>query len=223
MRHAVAAYRLLVVFFALVGTYRATTFVDPSNWVFWTTQTNLLIAVVFAWAVLAAYGRLPEPPGWLRGLATMGIIVTGVVANTILPPPSPTEPRVLLGLTTTTMAHIIVPIGATVDFIAFAPHRALRPRYALAWLAYPLAYFAMAMIRGAIWPELGYPYFFVDLSVLGWSGIARSIVTYLPAMYVLGLALVGLDRVLPARPLVGASTAGSFSGTTARDSTPSSM
>lgn len=206
--YLVVVYRLIGAFFALLGNYKAVTFVDGGSWVYWTTQSNVTVAIVFLWGAIATLRTLRgrptrQPPAWLAGLATMAIIVTGLVAKFVLAPAPPTDPKIFLGLTTGNMAHEIVPIMAPFDWLVFTPHRRLRWRTPVLWLAYPLAYFAMALIRGALWPADGYPYFFVDLAHLGWAGMGRSMITYLPAIYLLGLALVALDHALPRRALVG--------------------
>ena len=79
------------------------------------------------------------------------------------------------------------------------PHRRLRIRNAAYWLLYPVAYCAFTTVRGVLSPGSDYPYGFVDVSELGYGGLLLNVLIYGVGFFVLGLALVGLDRLLPAR------------------------
>jgi hypothetical protein len=69
-----------------------------------------------------------------------------------------------------TVLHYIMPIVVIVDWLALPPSRAVPIKWALTWLAFPLAYLAYSLIRGPIahW----YPYPFMDPSTHGYAGVA---------------------------------------------------
>jgi hypothetical protein len=202
MAYVVGLFRLAVVYCALLGTDGAWLHGDVSSRVFFTTQSNLVLAVVLAWAGIASLLGKRQPPGWLKGAVTLFILITGLVAYLVLAPPGP-EPHVLGPFTSTDLVHRVVPIAAFVDFLVCDEHRRLRLRYALWWLTYPAAYFAFALIRGAIYPHRAYPYPFVDVHEHGYGGVAVNFVVYGVLFWLLGAALCGIDRLMRARPLVG--------------------
>jgi hypothetical protein len=206
MTYVVGLFRLAVAYCALLGTDGAWLHGDVSSRVFFTTQSNVLLAVVFVWAGLASLLRRQQPPAWLKGAVTLFILITGLVAYFVLAAPGP-EPHVLGPFTSTQLVHDVVPVAAFVDFVVCDAHRRLRLRYALWWLSYPVAYCAFALIRGAVYPHRAYPYPFIDVHAHGYGGVAVNIVVYGIGFWLLGVALYWIDRLLPARPLVGNSRA----------------
>src|SRR5690606_21719718 len=99
--------------------------------------------------------------------------------------------------------HELLPVAVFVDFLLLDAHRRLRGLDAARWLLYPLAYFAFTTIRGFVSPGSAYPYGFVDLDALGWTGLLVNVVLYGAGFFVLGLLIVGIDRLLPTGPLIG--------------------
>lgn len=211
----VAIFRLAVAFFAIVGTFEAWTGENPTKLVYFTFQTNIVLGIVMAWAGLATLLRGVQPPAWLKGCLTLYAAITGLVAWLVLDPADPATTPVLFGIMTSTMVHIIVPIGAALDFILFDPHRRYQWTYALQWLAYFPLYLAFVLIRAQIYPHSGpgnggdpYPYPFINLPSIGWEQFLINIVFYLVAFLVLGLIIVGIDKALPAKALVNTARSG---------------
>ncbi|MDN6522295.1 MAG: Pr6Pr family membrane protein [Bifidobacterium crudilactis] len=206
MRFIAALYRFVIAFFCFAGTYEAWLSGIGNRWVFFTVQTNVLLGVVMLWAGAATLLKGIQPPAWIKGALTLNIIVTGLVAWFVLPPSDPATTAFAFGVMTTTMAHIIVPIMASVDFLVFDPHRRFPWHYTLSWLIYFPFYLAFVLIRAQIWPHSGpgasgnpYPYGFIDLQALGWQRTALNCVEYLGAFFVLALVLFLIDRILPKR------------------------
>ena len=198
-RLALAAIGLLALFWA---PSTGLTF-DLQDYVYFTNQSNLLLAVVMLWGGVAVLVRRTEPAPWLFGAVTLFILITGLVSYLILDPAPPGDEIVALGLTRDQIVHRLTPVMAFVHFLLMVPHRSLRIRNAAYWLLYPVAYCAFATLRGVLSPGSAYPYGFVDVSELGYDGLLLNVLIYGIGFFVLGLVLVGLDRLLPARPLVG--------------------
>ncbi|MEJ2750444.1 MAG: Pr6Pr family membrane protein, partial [Anaerolineae bacterium] len=60
------------------------------------------------------------------------------------------------------------------------------------WLAYPIAYLVYWLIRG---PRVGYyPYFFLDVNALGYSGVAIWSGALIVIFLVLGTLMWRIDR-----------------------------
>jgi hypothetical protein len=176
---------------------------DLEDYVYFTNQSNLLLAVVMLWGGITVLARRTEPPAWLFGAVTLFILITGLVSYLILDPAPPGEEVVALGLTHDQLVHRLTPIAAFVHFVLLVPHRRLRIRNAAYWLLYPVAYCAFSTVRGLLSPTSDYPYGFVDVSELGYGGLVLNVLIYGVGFFVLGLALVGLDRLLPARAIIG--------------------
>jgi hypothetical protein len=88
--------------------------------------------------------------------------------------------------------HYVVPLLALLHWTLSRGHR-LPARDPLIWCAYPAAYFAYALIRGA-W--LGsYPYPFIDVSALGYPKVWINSIILLAAYLVFGYAAWGIDRL----------------------------
>ncbi|WP_454042029.1 Pr6Pr family membrane protein [Cellulosimicrobium sp. Marseille-Q8652] len=203
MHVVVGIFRLFLVVLALVGTRAIWRDGDVEGLVYFTNQTCFLVAVAFAWAGLASLLRRPQPPAWFTGAVTLFAAITGLVSWFVLAPEDPGAPAVFLGLTDGQIEHEVIPLAVVADFLLLTPHRRLRGLTAAQWLLYPLAYFAFTTIRGFVSPGSEYPYGFVDLDALGWTGLLVNVVLYGAGFLVLGLVLVGLDRLLPARALIG--------------------
>jgi hypothetical protein len=85
-----------------------------------------------------------------------------------------------------------MPVVLVADWL-FDPSRHRLPRWAvLAWLAYPIAWFAYTLVRGEIvdW----YPYPFVDVSKLGYGGVAGRSVALFVGFGVAGAAFLWIGN-----------------------------
>lgn len=211
----VALFRLAVAAFAIAGTFEAWTGEIPAKFVYFTFQTNIALGIVMAWAGLATLLRGIQPPAWLKGCLTLYAVITGLIAWLILDPADPATTPVLWGMMTSTMVHIIVPIGAALDFLLFDPHRRLTWLHAVQWLIYFPLYLGFVLIRAQIAPHSGpgnggdpYPYPFINLPNIGWQQFLINIVVYAAAFLVLGLIIVGIDKALPAKALVNTARSG---------------
>jgi hypothetical protein len=209
----VGLYRLVLVVFALVGTrqiYLDSEFTDLS---YFTNLTGIAVAIVFGWAGIALLLRGTQPPAWLKGAVTLFAAVTGLIAYFVLAPEAADAPRVFLGLTDGQIEHQLLPVAVVVDFLLCDAHRRLKLRYAAYWIVAMLVYLIVTLIRGAIDPSAGYPYGFIDVAAHGYGGVTVNVLMYGAGIYVLGVILWGIDRVLPTGPIIGS---GAGSGARAR-------
>lgn len=88
--------------------------------------------------------------------------------------------------------HTVTPLLVLVDWLVVSTEP-VRWFYAGAWLAYPLAYAAFALVRGAIVHE--YPYPFIDADKLGYGDVSVSVVVFAAGFFLLGLAVIGLGAL----------------------------
>lgn len=206
MRFLAGLWRLATAAFALAGTYDAWMLVRPDKLVFFTYESNLALAFVMIWAGFASWLRGIEPPAWLKGCVTVYMVVTGLVAAVALPPFDPALTPFAFGVMTTTWAHMVTPVMAVVDFVLFDEHRRMKWWYPLSWLAYLPAYVAFVLVRAHFFPGSGpledggaIPYAFLDLGALGWRQFGINMGIYGAVFLAIGLAVMILDRLLPAR------------------------
>lgn len=74
------------------------------------------------------------------------------------------------------MLHYVAPILILLDWLLFDPKRKYRWFDPLLWLSIPILYFCFALIRAEIGGNLPgrstrYPYYFIDVDAIGWSGV----------------------------------------------------
>ncbi len=164
--------------------------VAASLWImlrYFTILANLLVAAAFGG--LAAAGALRPP--WLLAGATLSILLVGVVYGLLL--------HGLVELSggsqvANVLLHMASPVLAPLCWLAFAPKGRLRPRDALIWFAFPAAYLAYALVRGA--GEGFYAYPFIDLAKLGWGRVALNCAVIGAGFLLAGWGVVRLDGAL---------------------------
>jgi len=199
----VAVLRFVLAGSALAGTQDIWWHGRVVGLVYFTNQCGLMLAVVMVWAGVASLRGVAQPPGWLKGGVTLFLLVTALVAYVLLPP-GPDE-GAGLRITSGFAEHRLDPLLALLDFVLVDAHRRLRVRHAVAWVGYLVAYAVAVTVRGLVRPDLGYPYGFLDLGVLGWGGWTGSVLLLGGAFFLLGLGLVATDRLMRAPALVGSA------------------
>ncbi|GGU73079.1 integral membrane regulator [Streptomyces albospinus] len=205
-RPVAAAFRALAALTAVTGIVLDTIAShDPGRlFSYFTIQSNILLAVIFAWSAHRAWtGRTALSPR-ITGAALLYICITGLVFHFVLSNDSSgfsmTSHRTPLETAASQLLHTATPLAAVLDWVVFTTPGAFLLRYAWQWLAYPLSYLPFALIRGALLaPGTNgrYPYPFLDVDLHGYAGIGTNTVVFGLAFYVLALALVLLDRIRP--------------------------
>lgn len=172
---------------AVVSAVTATTGSLGNFFSFFTIESNLLAIVVLL------VGGVVNPQGsrwaYLRGAATLFMIITGIVYAALLA-------NAEVGLVTPyvdDVLHRVIPVVMLVDWVLFSPWSRSSLRSALGWLLVPLAYFAYSLLRGPIvhW----YPYPFLDPRHSGGYGrVIIYAVVLAAAMALLALAVNAIGR-----------------------------
>lgn len=160
---------------------------------FFTILTNIFAVLVYAGALFG--GRLAwfAKPG-VAAAAVVAITVVGLVYAAVLA--RLWDPQGLF-LVANVMLHYIAPPLLVGWWFAFRRDGTTRFADIPKWLAYPLAYLAVAMARGAIVNE--YPYPFLDPATGGAGGVATACLAIFALFAALSALLVALDRKLPLR------------------------
>lgn len=166
---------------------------------FFTILTNLIVAVTATVSVIApqsALGRFVDDPnaraGVLLYIATVGIIYHLLLAGLWAPEG--------WQLVADQLLHTATPVLVAMSWVAFDRKQGVRAGAIPAILVYPVGYAIYAVIRGAF--DGFYPYFFIDVSALGYARVAMNIAGLAGAFLagaVVVILLARFDRRSPVR------------------------
>ncbi|MFH8345167.1 Pr6Pr family membrane protein [Streptomyces sp. NPDC018045] len=207
-RPLAAAFRLLIALAALTGLVLDIAITPDLGRLFsyFTVQTNIAVAVFFAWSAYRAWSARPPISTRISGGVLLYIAITGLVFHLVLTNGSSsfsmtgTPEHDTVRTISTHLLHTVTPIGAALDWLLLTAPRGFRWRYAGQWLAYPFLYLPFALIRGALLApgtEGRYPYPFLDVDLHGYAGIALNTLIFGSAFYALALILIAIDQVRP--------------------------
>jgi hypothetical protein len=171
----------------------------PDNFVYFTTQSNLLVGLCFLAGAIGPGLSRSGPPDVVRGAVTLYILVTFLIYHLILANPASgfSDGGAQLGSVQNVLLHTVTPLLALLDWLLLWTRR-LPWRWAVVWLAYPLAYLAFALVRGAIVHR--YPYPFLDVRSIGYGGVTIVALGLFVVFWLLGLIVVVLGRRVRAAP-----------------------
>lgn len=196
-RIALGALALVAVVARLVQSSDDAGFSAANFFSYFTIQSNLIAAAVLLAAGTAMLRNRPASQRldmW-RGGATLYIATTGVVYSLLL---AADEPNLLRW--TNLVLHYAMPVALVVDWAIDRPRWAIPFRRAVAWIAYPAAFIAYTLVRGAVvdW----YPYPFVDVAERGYPAVLLTTLLLGTAMLAVIWLLawttrLGADRVAP--------------------------
>ncbi len=156
---------------------------------YFTIWANGIVAMVAGWCGLIGRARGPGHPALLAASAVF-ILVVGVVYNTLLA--GLNHPPTLLRALIDHVFHIATPLLWPAWWLWLRPRRALDWRYVWAVLPVPLLYCAFSLISGG---QTGrYPYFFIDVSLLGWPQVIINSAGFAALFAGLMAAAIAWDR-----------------------------
>ena len=93
--------------------------------------------------------------------------------------------------------HYGTPLVFLFDWLALTPHGALRAHHMAMWLAFPLVYAGFLLGHGAATGF--YPYFFVNVTRIGYGQTLLTMALFLIAFTFAGWVVVGIDRRLASK------------------------
>jgi hypothetical protein len=160
---------------------------------YFTILTNLAIALTLGLAVAAPGSRLAArlvQPSFLTGVAvaiTLVSLAYELLLRRLWNPQG-------WSWVADTLFHDVVPLAFVGFWAVYVPKGSLSLRQLPAWLIYPAAYLAYALLRGSLTGR--YPYPFLDAAAIGYARTAVNAAGLLLVLVVLGAVFVGLDRLL---------------------------
>ncbi len=141
----------------------------PANFFgFFTILSNTFAALVFLYSAGRSRERL-HGLEVLRGGATLAMALVGIIFSVLL---AKLDSEVIQWVNI--VLHYVMPIAVVVDWLAVPPSTRLELRDVGFWVAFPAAYVVYTLVRGSIvhW----YPYPFLNVDVIGYSGVAAYVV-----------------------------------------------
>lgn len=154
---------------------------------FFTILSNILVVLCYLGAGFFAR------PG-VRSAVALYIAVVGLVYAVILA--GLWSPQGLQFIVDAAL-HYVAPVLYLGFWLLFVDKAELRYGGVLRWLAFPIAYCAYALLRGA---QSGlYPYPFLEADKLGYARVAGNIAILVAFFLLLGLAMIAGGRALSRR------------------------
>jgi hypothetical protein len=159
---------------------------------YFTILTNLIVAIVSTASALR--GDSDTSDSFLTRPSTMSavavyIFIVGLTYTLLLR--SIWEPTGLNAVLDVAL-HDVTPILYVLFWFFFVPKGTLRWSQPVFWLIYPVLYVLYCLARGAITGL--YPYYFVDVTLLGYPKALLNTVLLLIGFWVVSLIAVAIDR-----------------------------
>jgi hypothetical protein len=152
-----------------------------------TYQVNVLAAAYYLWTL--AWPRADARVG-IRGAVVLYVLIAGVIWNLFLTGYS-------MGYTPANMLlHVVVPVLALTDWLLVGRDQAqVRWWQPVAWLAYPTAYLALALV---VLNNAGRraPYYFLDPDTVGTATVVMNICVLAGGALMLGYTLLVINRAV---------------------------
>jgi hypothetical protein len=170
----IRAASVLVVLAAIVAQavtlLNANAFDASRFFAYFTIQSNLIGAAVFAWLVGTRNRPRSKALELARGAAAVYLTITFLVVIFVL-----NGVDVQLQLAWVDFAlHKLFPVIVVLDWIVDPPGMPIGYRDALVWLVYPIIWTVLTVVRGAY--DGWYPYPFLDPSMSGgYGGVAVTV------------------------------------------------
>jgi hypothetical protein len=210
-RPLTATYRLLAALTALAGVALELHFAGPAQVLsHFTTQSNILLALVLILSARRAWTARHPLPGALTGAALLYVVISGLVYHLLLAPA--TGPFAMPGSLTGEAAaptgwpavanqilHTATPIAALLDWLLLTTPGRLHLRQAAPWLLYPLTYLTFSFARGELLADTParYLYPFLDVHQHGYRSVLANALLLGLSFYALAVLLVAVDHARP--------------------------
>ena len=159
---------------------------------FFTILTNILVAVALTCAISPRQSvghRFFRSPVVCGGI-TASIVLVGVAYNLLLRHLWQPEGWQRVA---DEVLHDVMPLGFLLYWWLYVPKGSLRFRHVLAWIIYPVVYFAYVLLRGDLIGDYVYP--FIDVGTIGFTQAFVNALGVLAGFVVMGLVLWGVDKL----------------------------
>ena len=158
---------------------------------YFTVLTNLFVALTATLPLVAGntgLGRWFARPIVL-GCAVTSIVIVGITYHLLLR--NVWQPQGLQ-LVADNILHYVVPISTLAYWVTFPPRSRLSLLAPIAWCLYPACYFIYVFVRGELLRS--YPYYFIDVTKIGYPQAMRNSFGLLIAFIILGAIVLAVAR-----------------------------
>jgi len=188
VRAGAVAVVLVAIVAQAMALANANAFNPTRFFAFFTIQSNIVGVVAFV-LVLLARGR-PRTRGLelLRGAAAVYLTVTFFVVIFLL---SGVDVQLQLGWVDFVL-HKFFPVVVVLDWVVDSPTTRLTYRDTLLWLAYPIVWTGLTLVRGAL--DGWYPYPFLDPANGGYGTVALTVVAVIAGFFVLAAITIAIGN-----------------------------
>ncbi len=158
---------------------------------YFTILSNVLVCVTSA-MLAVRFERHSKVFAIFRLFSIVGIIITGIIYNTILAQYAHPEG---IAYYENFMVHVASPILTVIGWLLFGPRLKFRLSVWLGSICIGIAWVAVTLVRGALihW----YPYPFLNVDQIGYAQTLINTVGIAVFGLILGAIILGLDKVLP--------------------------
>ena len=157
---------------------------------YFTILTNLLVAICFTSLVVTDNkgNRFFNRPSTITAI-TVYILIVGLVYNLVLR--SLWDPQGLQ-LLADNLLHSLTPLLALIYWFVYVSTKEINWKQTATWMLYPFFYLIYVMIRGSF--SNFYPYFFIDVSKLGYTKALTNAVYVTIAFFLISLLLLWIGK-----------------------------
>ncbi|EPR11934.1 hypothetical protein L323_09710 [Ruminiclostridium papyrosolvens C7] len=206
-------FRILFLFGCGIGLYLNSGIPSgkfaPYMLIFYTIQSNALCFVFFS--ILAVKNVIDiKTKGikgstsvfpHLKGAVTMTISMTFIIYHFVLIPLYTSHDanyRILNWQNI--LVHYFVPIMTVLDWLLFDKKQNFRWFDPMLWISVPISYFIFLIIRARIGGMIAivqskYPYYFVDVDILGWINVFKYAGVFILGFLILGYVIYLVDKI----------------------------
>jgi hypothetical protein len=159
---------------------------------YFTVVTNLFVALTATLPLIAGASLLGRWFGkpMVLGCATTSILIVGIAYHLLLR--NVWQPQGLQWLADIGL-HYVVPTSAFAYWLSFSPNSKLTILAPLVWCLYPLGYFVYVFVRGELLQS--YPYYFVDVTKLGYGIAMANVCGLLVSFTALGVVVLAISTL----------------------------
>ena len=178
-----------------------------SMFLYYTILSNLVCFIYFLILTIRlgkgfrAFKEAPSYGSSLKGAFTLMITITFLIYHFVLAPTLFTMATdYVVYSVKDIIVHYYVPIMVILDWLLFDKKNSYKWYDPLCWLIIPFSYFIFTVIRaqfgGPITPSGSYyPCFFIDVNLLGWSGVLINVFLITIGFTILGYVFYLVDKI----------------------------
>ncbi|HEY5586736.1 MAG TPA: Pr6Pr family membrane protein [Ruminiclostridium sp.] len=181
----------------------------PYMLIFYTIQSNALCFIFFSILIvknildLKAKGIKGSTMFFthFKGAVTMSIAVTLLIYHFILVPKFLSlNPNYNIFSWQNMLVHYFVPIIVILDWIVFDEKLSFYWFDPILWLTIPITYLIFVFLRANLGEVIAivksqYPYFFLDVNMLGWEPVLKNVSILMIGFLFLGYSIYIIDRI----------------------------